>query len=93
MELTQKGSRNEPISKKNTRFVNDIVLKNAVLKELTLNDDIFSLAMIVLSHATDTPISEFYTFQEIDRKLHVEIKEEAISDALYLLRKRYNKDF
>lgn len=71
MELTQKGSRDEPISKKNTKFVNDIILKNTIVRELTLDDDLFSLGMIVLSHATGTPISEFYAFKEIERKLHV----------------------
>lgn len=65
MELTQKGSREEPISKKNTRFVNDIILKNTIVKELTLDDDLFSLGIIVLSLATDTPVSEFYSFKEI----------------------------
>lgn len=65
MELTQKGSRDEPISKKNTRFVNDIILKNTIVRELTLDDDLFSLGMTVLSLATHTPVSEFYAFKEI----------------------------
>jgi hypothetical protein len=57
-----------------------------------LEDDLFSLGMIVLSLGTNTSISQFYSFSMNGGSREIHFKDSVVHDFLFLLKKRYNKD-
>ena len=88
--MMREGKMPQPISQKIASLLNQGRYKFEVSKMVDLDDDLFSLGIVILEMATGVQLKDLYKVISIGNKIRVDLDIQAIQNYVFLLKKKYS---